>query len=152
MSDAPRPRTTPLHAVPALARLHIDLNCLREILEHIGAREIAGTIELTRRVPSRQVLIVTLDDAEHLVLLGLDHDLAHWDATREPVERLRRRLRQWLAQTPSFAEASHRGRHRPSFRPSSPRSKPTLAPVPSTRNPDEAPRLTHGGDECGQDL
>ena len=152
MSDSPRQLTTPLHAVPALARLRIDLNCLREILEHMGAREIAGTIELTRRMPAREGLIVTLDDNEHLVLLGLDRDLVHWDATREPIERLRCRLRQWLAQAPSVAEAPHAGRKQPSFQRSSPRSRPTLASVRSTRNPDEAARLTHGGDECGQDL
>lgn len=104
MSDPELQGFSGVSVLPVLARLRLDLVMLRELLEHIGARQIAGTVELSRRDPPREALVLTLDDGEHLVLLVLSNTLCHWDASREPIEQLRRRMCQWLAESPSKAE------------------------------------------------
>jgi hypothetical protein len=92
-----------LRAPPAGATTVTELRLLREFFEYQGARQekSSSTFEAPART-SRLAHVITLDDGEHLVLLMEDRRYCYWEGTRQPFERLRRRLSTWVTGSTSF--------------------------------------------------
>lgn len=71
---------------------------LRELMEHIGDRDVPGTTLLDAALLGRQAYLWTLSDGEHVLLLMQRQRFCHWQATRQPLAELKEVALDWLTE------------------------------------------------------
>lgn len=71
---------------------------LNELASYQGIRQRIGTTNLKTDDVDREVIIWSLDDGEHVVMLLHRKRIFHWEPTREPYEHVHARACDWLTE------------------------------------------------------